>query len=84
MLEASPFKEPHMRFPSIEDIPGIETKSFDINKVDRQMHELLRDVRFAVTHDFQLKKRSRELTSALDDLLNQHAYTHQSMRYILK
>lgn len=73
-----------MKFPPIEDIPGIETQSFNINKVDKEMHELIRDVRFAITHDYDLRRRSRELTSALDDLLNQHAYTHQSMRYILR
>ncbi len=48
------------------------------------MHELIRDVRFAVTHNYELSRRSRELVSSLDDLLNQHAYTHQSMRLLLR
>ena len=73
-----------MRFPPVEDISGLETRRFSINTLDRQMHELVRDVRFAVTHSRHLIKRSRELASSLDDLLLQHEYTHRSMRLLLK
>ena len=72
-----------MRFPPVEDIAGIEDRSFNINKLDQEMRELIADVRFAVTHNERLVRRSRELTSALDDLLNQHLYTHKSMRLLL-
>ena len=61
-----------MRFPPIEDIPGIETSAFNIKIVDEPMHERIHDVRYAVTHHEGLMRRSRELGSALDDLLLQH------------
>jgi hypothetical protein len=47
------------------------------------MYELIHDVRFAVTHDRELRKRCRELTSSLDDLLVQHLHTHSSIRLLL-
>jgi len=73
-----------MRFPPVEDIPNIETVSIDINELDNEMHTLLRDVRFAITHNPELSRRSRELVSSLDDLLLQQSYTHQSMRLLLR
>jgi hypothetical protein len=73
-----------MRFPPVEDIPDIETKSVNINKLDKEMHRLIEDVRFAVTHHDALSRRSRELVSSLDDLLVQHQYTHKSMRLLLR
>ncbi|MFL6209834.1 MAG: hypothetical protein ACJ74W_13340 [Pyrinomonadaceae bacterium] len=73
-----------MRFPPVEDIPDIDTTSININKLDRQMNELIQDVRFAVTHDHNLRRRCRELSSSLDDLLVQHLHTHESMRILLR
>lgn len=72
-----------MRFAPVEDIPGIETSKFNIKIIDEPMHELIHDVRHAVTHHEGLRKRSRELASSLDDLLLQHLYTHKSMRLLL-
>lgn len=73
-----------MRFPPVEDTPGIEDGSVDINDLDLEMREVVDDVSFAVTHTKKLVRRSRELTSTLDNLLQQHLYTHKSMRLILK
>ena len=72
-----------MRFPPVEDIPGIDTSAFNIKLVDEPMHELIHDVRYAVTRHQVLRARSRELGSSLDDLLLQHLYTHKSMRLLL-
>jgi hypothetical protein len=72
-----------MRFPPVEDIPDIDRRSININELDRQMRELIHHVSFAVTHDRKLRSKSRELTSALDDLLVQHLHTHSSMRLLL-
>jgi len=73
-----------MRFPPVQDIPHLEKVRSNINTIDLQMHQLVRDVCYAVTHNTELHSRSRELAGSLDDLLVQHTYTHQSMRLLLR
>lgn len=72
------------RFPHVEDIPNLREKAIDINKVDRQMFALIRDVQFAIKKDRELDKQVRELNSMLEDILRQTMFTHMSIRILLQ
>lgn len=74
---------PH-RFPPVEDIPNIGKKKIDINKLDRQMAELVRSVKFAVKKDDgKLSKDFPEIRSILEDFLRQFLITHNTIRIML-
>lgn len=73
-----------MRFPPVTDIPDPEKNAMDINAIDRQMHELIQNVRFAITKDTKLSQDSREVRSMFVDILRQFQMTHGTMRILLK
>lgn len=72
------------RFPHVEDIPNLGKQGIDINKVDSQMLEVVRNVRYAIGQDREMRKKVRELNSMLGDLLRQSMFTHQSIRILMK
>jgi hypothetical protein len=73
-----------MRFPRVVDIAGLEQNAMDANAIDKQMHELIQDVRFAITKDTKLSKDSREIRSMLVDVLRQFQMTHGTMRILFR
>ena len=76
-----------MKFPSVEDIPGIETSRMNINTIDPFLYSAVESVRFALKHRNNFKRKAdyeSELIGTLRIQLDLFAVTHKSIRILFR